>query len=500
MSQAEAALSHFWNKLGRFLPLTETLPVPFVPPPPRVEPLEDALGQSLQQRFPGDLLRLDTETLCAYCASHDYPGFVRRMSGATAPQAVLYPSSEQDLADMLLWAAEREIGLWNWGSGQAMPDPTQLEGTPYMVTDLARMNRVLEFNESKQRIRVQAGLRWAELRAWLMEKDLATGLAFMDDTVSVGAALAHGMFNLNALGYGGLRANVYALRGMTPAGPLQLERSLPGAADLRGLLLGAQQHFGILTETTLRLRPLPTESSYLLVSFPSWDKAITALRRLLTLDGGLLRAGILSADELTLFSTEPPVSWMQNLRSRLSNPTPKIAYLMLELTVPKDAVAKKRQQIEALLKEGEEPLETNNKVNAIQGHILSNRRVLLPHLWRYNVLAHTVTAAAPWTEIAAFRRDWEEALQSIIQATGETRGLTLTTLHATLDEAVLHTLVLGLQSPEHALSREEQVQAIEAVAQETQRRWSINTATPTLLTQALQAVSETLDPQGVLLG
>lgn len=492
-------LSVFWKKLARFLPLPETLPDTLTLPEIRHVPFEDPVLQSLQQLLGSERVNTTPTTLAAYTIGKNYPNFVRRASGIASPQAVVCPQNEQEIAELMLWAGEREVQLFPWDAESPAVEGKARNDRTLIMVDLALMNRVLEFNEVKHKIRLQAGIRWSQVQEFLADKDLTTGLIFPEADCTVGSTLGHNTFALKTLGYGSLQENAHAVRAITPCGPLHLERPIPGEPDARGLMIGTRQRWGIITEATLRLVPRPSEIQQIIVSFPSWDTALTGIRRIL--QQGLLPscACILSTDEVALFSPDAPFNWVRYLRSRLSGPTPWVAHLALELEGTKESVANKRHQIEALLKDVEEQIELTAKPNSLLLDLSTHRRALIPQLWEHNVLAHTVTAAVPWAEVANFRRDWEEALQSILQATGESRGLTLTMIHATEDHALLNTLLLGMQSPERMMSRGEQLGTIEAVAREALRRWAITPASSALLTQALNSAGEAFDPDGVML-
>jgi hypothetical protein len=98
-------------------------------------------------------------------------------------------------------------------------------------------------------------------------------------------------------------------------------------------------------------------------------------------------------------------------------------------------------------------------------------RPLLPLLWERNILAHMQLAAVPWNKAVEFRKDWEETLRSVLQATGRTPGLTATAVYPMENAVIFSTLLLGHQAQENIESRHAQWEAIQAVVRETLIRW-----------------------------
>ena len=83
-------------------------------------------------------------------------------------------------------------------------------------------------------------------------------------------------------GYGRFDQLVLGLRAATPAGTLDAGRAPQSAAgpDLRQLLLGSEGAFGVITELTLQVRPVPAARRYAGWAFPSFADGCRAVRAL----------------------------------------------------------------------------------------------------------------------------------------------------------------------------------------------------------------------------
>jgi alkyldihydroxyacetonephosphate synthase len=113
-----------------------------------------------------------------------------------------------------------------------------------------------------------------------------------------------------SLRYGRIEQLFAGGRMETPVGPLTLP-TLPAASagpDLRELVLGSEGRFGILTEATVRVTPLPEHESFHALFLPDWDRAEAAVRALvqrkLPLSMLRLSNGIETETNLTLAGHE----------------------------------------------------------------------------------------------------------------------------------------------------------------------------------------------------
>jgi FAD/FMN-containing dehydrogenase len=116
----------------------------------------------LQEKF-GDLVNFDRNERVLY--SHDIaamPGLFKPLIGNTIPDAVVQPSSENLLQDLVRWAVLNKIPLTPRGkasSGYGGVLPTQ-KG---IVIDFYRMKKVLKVDKAAQTVTVQPGITWEQL-------------------------------------------------------------------------------------------------------------------------------------------------------------------------------------------------------------------------------------------------------------------------------------------------------------------------------------------------
>lgn len=185
------------------------------------------------------------------------------------PDVVVYATSTEDVAAVLALAHEHRIPVVPFGAGSS------LEGHVIPVhggisLDLTRMDEILAIRPEDLTATVQAGVTRLQLERRLAEH----GLHF---PVDPGAdATLGGMAATNAAGttsvrYGKMRAGVRALRAVLPGGRTIATgtRAAKTSAgyDLTGVLVGSEGTLGVITELTLAVHGIPTDTVVLRASF-----------------------------------------------------------------------------------------------------------------------------------------------------------------------------------------------------------------------------------------
>ncbi len=488
-----------WSFLQRSLGLPETPTLVSALHSPTSTPLDPAIIYSLEHLLGTHKVYATPAVLSAHATGRTYTEYLRQHNVHQTPGAVVYPENEGDIALLMSWSAERDLALLPWGGGVDPYYGKPADGRPLIVVDMERMSQVLFVDEEYRQVRVQAGVRWTELERLLTHHGLSAQQYYLTASATVGGTLAVNALNLKSPAYGSITETVQAIRALTPAGPLHFRYPQPLEIDKRGLLIGTHGSWGIVTEVTLRLFPCPAERLYLDFGFAEWESALMALWSLL--QAGVRPAWARVAGNNQLFASPSPLSrfWhgLPFARQNAHHAAP--VHLTLSLEGGHQAVLSMRNRIQSLVKGyavgGGATLQVlPSFCELIWDPVTSPVR----HLWRWGVLADVLMASVPWPKVNAFRQEWEEALQSVLQATGEAPALALTTIYAAEAYAVLYTLLLGRQVPavEEKLL---QVKAIHTVAQETKQRWGIDVAPSPLWGDILAAMEGTMDPLGVML-
>ncbi len=201
------------------------------------------------------------------------------------PDAVLFPSSHDDVAALARIAFEHRIALTPRGAGSgnvggALPAPGSV------VVSFECMKRVLEFDPDNRLIVVESGVVTEEIDRIAR----SAGLFYPPDPGSSAYCRIGGNLAMNAAGpravkYGVTRDFVLGLRAVTGSGQeirtgCRTTKGVTGY-DLSRLLVGSEGTLALITEATLKLLPAPETVATLRVCFASNRNALDAVSRIM---------------------------------------------------------------------------------------------------------------------------------------------------------------------------------------------------------------------------
>lgn len=210
----------------------------------------------------------------------------RRGDLGDAPDAVVRPDGEAEVAAVLAAAREHRLAVVPFGGGTAVTGGLVAERAGFagvVSLDLVRMKRLLAVDEVSMTATLEPGLRGPEAEALLAEHGMTLGhLPQSFEYASLGGFAATRSSGQASAGFGRFDAMVQALVAVTPTGTLRLGRAPASAAgpDLRQLLLGSEGAFGVITELTLRVRRVPEVTAYDGWRFATFAEGAAAMRSL----------------------------------------------------------------------------------------------------------------------------------------------------------------------------------------------------------------------------
>ena len=208
---------------------------------------------------------------------------------AGLPGAVALPSSTDEVAALLRLATRHRVPVVPRGAGTGLSGGAAgIEGA--LTIAVTGMNRILEIDRDNLCVITQPGVINAELKAAVAKE----GLFYPPDPASYESCSIGGNLGTNAGGlccvkYGQTRDWVLGLEVVLADGTVIRTggRTVKDTAgySLTHLIVGSQGTLGIVTEATLRLRPLPGPRSTMLAFFSSLGAAGDAV-------AAMTRAGI----------------------------------------------------------------------------------------------------------------------------------------------------------------------------------------------------------------
>lgn len=188
------------------------------------------------------------------------------------PLAVCLPASVAELAAAVRLCSEYGIGFTPRGSGTGLAGGAVPLGTT-VVIGLGRMNRILEIDTTNRCAWVEPGVENARL-----DRAARTyGLRYAPDPSSQVASSIGGNVGTNAggphcLAYGVTSWHVLALDLMDAHGVVRRLGSVApeqDGYDIRGVVIGGEGTFGVVTAVCVRMLPVPPHVGTLLLPFES---------------------------------------------------------------------------------------------------------------------------------------------------------------------------------------------------------------------------------------
>jgi len=284
----------FWPTLQEWLKIPDEAIEHEMPPvsleeislrPPR---LDDPVLSSLRQLLGEEGVRTDRQTRVEHAYGKSYRDLVRVRAGhiPNPPDVVVYPANQGQVVSLLTWAAARDVAVIPFGGGSSVlagvePAP----GDRLTITlDLARLDRVLSVDPVSRTARIQAGATGPEVEAQLNAHGFTLGhFPQSFEFSTLGGWIITRSAGQNSIGYGKIEDMTQAVRVVTPVGIMETKDTPATAAgpSLLQMLVGSEGAYGVITEATMRIHPLPAVQDYRGVLFHNLEDGFAAFRDLM---------------------------------------------------------------------------------------------------------------------------------------------------------------------------------------------------------------------------
>jgi alkyldihydroxyacetonephosphate synthase len=254
-------------------------------------PKEDIINKipGTRIRRPISLISTDPDERLRHAYGQSFPDWIGFRFGALNrfPDGVAYPAAPEEITDILAFA-ERENGIViPYGGGTSVvghlevPDADQ----PVISLSLERLNRLTDINPYNRLATFEAGVRGPYLEAQLKAHGYTLGhypQSFEQSTL--GGWVVTRSSGQQSLYFGRIE-DLFAGGSLITAKGTMGFRPYPASAagpDLRQIVLGSEGRMGVLADAQVRISEIPEADDIYGVFFPSWDKAVDAVRALTT--------------------------------------------------------------------------------------------------------------------------------------------------------------------------------------------------------------------------
>ncbi|MGW1882467.1 FAD-binding oxidoreductase [Streptomyces sp. NPDC001970] len=273
--------------LGALLPGAAPTPLPV----PRIAALTLPEVRVTPPSALAHLMSAAPRDRAAHTYGKAYRDVVRALHGdlAAAPDQVAFPATEQDVVDVLDWAAGADVAVVPYGAGSSVVGGVEYRNTDrdadrhrgVVSLDLSGLDRVLEIDRVSRAARIQTGALGPALEGQLRPH----GLTLRHFPQSFEFSTLGGWLATRAGGhYATLHTHiddlVESLRVVTPSGvneSLRLPGSGAGPSPDR-LFLGSEGTLGVITEAWMRLQDRPRHKASASVLFGDFTAATDAVR------------------------------------------------------------------------------------------------------------------------------------------------------------------------------------------------------------------------------
>jgi glycolate oxidase subunit GlcD len=258
------------------------------------------------------------------------------------PRAVVFPDSTEEVSEVLKLLAREQVSFAPRGAGTGLSGGA-LAVNQGVVIELARMRNILRIDTENRQALVQTGL----VNSHLSRAVAPFGLYYVPDPSSqpsctIGGNIAENAGGIHCLKYGTTTDHVLGARIVLSDGAIvDLGEHVPGY-DLLGVFVGSEGTFGIATEATVRLLPLPTAVRTLLADFLDVNDASRAVSAIIA--AGMLPAALEMMDNEIIRAVEASVF-------TAGLPVDAQAVLLVELDGVEAGIDDDSERVEAILRE-----------------------------------------------------------------------------------------------------------------------------------------------------
>lgn len=207
----------------------------------------------------------------------DYSHDEMPIYGKAIPDAVVEAASTEEISAVMKLCNEHRIPVTPRGAGTGLVGgAVPVFGGVIIAT--TRMNKILAYDEENFTVTVQPGV----LLNSLAEDAAAKGLLYPPDPgekfATLGGNVSTNAGGMRAVKYGCTRDYVRAMTVVLPTGEIihlgsDVSKSSSGYSLLH-LMIGSEGTLGIITELTLKLIPMPTETVSLIIPYPDMESCI----------------------------------------------------------------------------------------------------------------------------------------------------------------------------------------------------------------------------------
>ncbi|MDQ0272322.1 FAD-binding oxidoreductase [Cytobacillus purgationiresistens] len=187
----------------------------------------------------------------------------------------VFPNNENEIVAILKFATENSFTVNIMGAGTKRGYGGMNERADILLS-LEKYTGIVEHHPGDMTITVKAGTPFQEIQDHLKAYSQRIALdPFLPEQTTIGGLVSSNDSGPKRLGYGAARDAVIGLRMIYPDGTIirsggKVVKNVAGY-DMNKLFIGSMGTIGVISEVTIKLRPITKAESTMIISFPISD-------------------------------------------------------------------------------------------------------------------------------------------------------------------------------------------------------------------------------------
>ncbi|SNY52843.1 alkyldihydroxyacetonephosphate synthase [Pseudomonas sp. LAMO17WK12:I10] len=391
--------------------------------------LEAALARVPPSRLrPHALYSIEAPDRLLHARGQSLPDWLALREGTLEryPDGVAFPDSAEQVRQLLALAEQQDLCLIPYGGGTSVAGHINppVSTRPVLTVSMARMNRLLELDESSLIATFGPGASGPQVESQLRARGYTLGHFPQSWELStLGGWVASRSSGQQSLRYGRIEQLFAGGTLETFAGPLQIPAFPASAAgpDLREVVLGCEGRFGIISTVKVRVSALVDDERFYGVFLPDWPKALQAIRQLaqarVPLSMLRLSNAVETETQLALAGHPRQIAWLEKYLKLRGAGQGKCLLTF--------GVTGNRQQNALSLRQARQHLKAFGGVftGTLLGNKWAHNRFRFPYLreslWHAGYVVDTLETATDWSNVDNLLQRIEDSLRDCLAAEGE---------------------------------------------------------------------------------
>ncbi|XP_047024518.1 alkyldihydroxyacetonephosphate synthase [Helicoverpa zea] len=203
---------------------------------------------------------------------------LRTNSFPRIPDAVIWPETHEQVEAIVACASRHNFVIIPFGGGTSVSGAVTCpakETRPILVLDTSDLNSILWLDKEQLLARVQAGIVGQDLEREMRARGFTVGHEPDSYEFStLGGWVATRASGMKKNTYGNIEDLIVNTKVVTARGVIEKSCRVPRMScgpDWEHVIMGSEGCFGVVTEVTIKIRPLPPVVRYGSLVFPDWE-------------------------------------------------------------------------------------------------------------------------------------------------------------------------------------------------------------------------------------